>query len=142
MVHSQCCATITRHFHHPRRKPHIYYCLLLALIATGLVGCGLQAEFDQGSSFICLLFFQHSPSLRAGFVSMLATLSFAQWLLCQVTRPLLTSRKKERLASWDALFRTRSFLTRASSCAVNLSLDHFDPCCPLPPIHKPVANNG
>ena len=71
---------ILRHFHHPRRKPHIYYCVLLALIATGLVGYGLQAEFDQGSSFVCLVFFQHSPSLRASLVSRLGTLRFAQWL--------------------------------------------------------------
>ena len=88
--------------------------VLLALITTGPVGCGLQAESDQGSSFICLLFVQHSPSLRVGFVSRLATLRIACWLSSQVTRSLLTSRKKERLASCGALFRTRNFLTRAS----------------------------
>ena len=63
--------------------------------------------------------------------------------MCQVSLSFTISWNLLSLISIESVMPCNHLISFApfSSCPVNLSLDHFDPCCSLPPIHKPIANN-
>ena len=46
---------VSRHFHHPRRKPHAHYCVLLVPITTGLVGLGFRHSLVKDPALSVIL---------------------------------------------------------------------------------------
>lgn len=124
-------------FSSSQREPHSHY-FLLAPINASIEECGLPAQFDQGSSFVCLPFSQHLPPLRVGFILKLASLRFARCLLTPVNKCPHShlERGKDRLPRVFSSGQEASF----PEAHINLPSGCIDPHWPTLPIHKPTAD--